>query len=190
VQAVVIWQHGTYKTPSDGTITTDPTIFSGDGRVQVQDACASQSSIISYYDQPGLYKNYAISQWRGQTMLQVRRPRPLRFTRLTIGSMKARGVRWEPHASHVPDLDHSLDVHAPNEQSQVSSPPLVLVPPLTTPQQLFLDNFLTPVLYVPPAAAYTGRLIPFDDFARYPPFTRVWVSTDRTSCNDLAMVSP
>jgi hypothetical protein len=32
----VIWQHGTYKVNSNGTITTDSTMFAGDGRVQVQ----------------------------------------------------------------------------------------------------------------------------------------------------------
>lgn len=83
VQAVVIWQHGTYATPKDGSITTDSSLFAGDGRVQVQDACASQSSVISYYNQPGLYKSYAISQWRGKTMLQVSRA-PFSSTLLLI----------------------------------------------------------------------------------------------------------
>lgn len=46
-------------------------MFPGDGRIQVQDACAATSSIITYYNQPGLYASYSTSPWRGKTMLQL-----------------------------------------------------------------------------------------------------------------------
>lgn len=36
IEAVVLWQHGTYEVNSDGSITTDPTPFKGDGRIQVR----------------------------------------------------------------------------------------------------------------------------------------------------------
>lgn len=72
VQAVVIWQHGTYEILADGSITTDPSEFEADGRIQVQDACAATTSVISYYSQPGEYQSWIISVWRGKEMLQVR----------------------------------------------------------------------------------------------------------------------
>ncbi|BGP38562.1 Reversal of tor2 lethality [Rhodotorula kratochvilovae] len=71
IEAVVIWQHGTYQVHSNGSITTDPTPFQGDGRIQVQNACAAVSSNIYYYNNPGLYKTWAVSQWRGKTMLRL-----------------------------------------------------------------------------------------------------------------------
>lgn len=35
IQAVVLWQHGTYSQETDGSITTDPGEFAADGRIQV-----------------------------------------------------------------------------------------------------------------------------------------------------------
>lgn len=57
---------------SDGSITTNPSHFEADGRIQVQDACAATTSVITYYSQPGIYKAWDISAWRGKEMLQVR----------------------------------------------------------------------------------------------------------------------
>ena len=44
--------------------------------VQVQNACAAQTSVISYYDQKNLFKSWSIGPWRGKSMLQVRREGP------------------------------------------------------------------------------------------------------------------
>ncbi|TNY21420.1 chaperone for protein-folding within the ER, fungal-domain-containing protein [Rhodotorula diobovata] len=71
IEAVVLWQHGTYEVNSDGSITTDPTPFKGDGRIQIQNACASVSSRLDYYNQPGVYKAWSVSDWRGLTMLRL-----------------------------------------------------------------------------------------------------------------------
>ncbi|GAA6037977.1 hypothetical protein JCM8097_009519 [Rhodosporidiobolus ruineniae] len=71
IEAVVIWQHGTYKVLNNGSITTDPTVFKGDGRIQVQNACGATSSNIYYYSNPGLYKTWAVSEWRNKTMLRL-----------------------------------------------------------------------------------------------------------------------
>lgn len=71
IQAVVIWQHGTYQVNSNGSLTTSSDVFAGDGRIQVQDACASVSSVITYYNQPGLYSSYVTGPWRGKNMLQL-----------------------------------------------------------------------------------------------------------------------
>ena len=72
VEAVLLWQHGTYEVLSNGSITTNPTIFEGDGRIQTQNACAAISSNIYYYNQPALYKTWAVAPWRGKQMLRVR----------------------------------------------------------------------------------------------------------------------
>ncbi|ORY79332.1 chaperone for protein-folding within the ER, fungal-domain-containing protein [Leucosporidium creatinivorum] len=71
IQANIIWQHGTYKVNANGTITTDSTMFAGDGRVQVQNACAAQSSAIYYYQENNLFATWAVSTWRGKTMLRL-----------------------------------------------------------------------------------------------------------------------
>lgn len=84
VQAIVIWQHGTYTIQPNGSITTDSSMFPSDGRIQVQNACAAQSNIISYYNQAGLYAGWSIINWLGRTMLQVRH-RPS-FAPLVAGS--------------------------------------------------------------------------------------------------------
>lgn len=69
IEAVMIWQHGTYEITSAGTITTVP--FGADGRIQVQNACAAQSSVISYYSQDNLFASWKITVWRSQYMLQL-----------------------------------------------------------------------------------------------------------------------
>ncbi|GAA5829420.1 hypothetical protein JCM11251_005042 [Rhodosporidiobolus azoricus] len=71
VSAVVFWQHGTYEVHANGSITTDPTPFNGDGRIQTQNACKATSSNIYYYNEPGVYKTWAVSPWRGKTMLRL-----------------------------------------------------------------------------------------------------------------------
>lgn len=68
----MLWQHGTYEVLTNGSITTNPTVFNGDGRIQVQNACSAVSSNIYYYNEPGLYKTWAVAPWRGKTMLRVR----------------------------------------------------------------------------------------------------------------------
>ncbi|KAL8286435.1 hypothetical protein RQP46_004452 [Phenoliferia psychrophenolica] len=70
IEAVVLWQHGTYVV-SGQEINTTP--FSADGRIQVQNACAAQTSVISYYDQKNLFKSWSIGPWRSKTMLQLGR---------------------------------------------------------------------------------------------------------------------
>jgi hypothetical protein len=72
VEAVLLWQHGTYEVLSNGSITTNPTVFEGDGRIQTQNACSAISSNIYYYNQPALYKTWAVAPWRGKQMLRVR----------------------------------------------------------------------------------------------------------------------
>lgn len=67
----MIWQHGSYKLQSNGSITTDPDTFEGDGRIQVQDACAPTSNAIYYYSQRGLYLGWDISVWRDKYMLRL-----------------------------------------------------------------------------------------------------------------------
>lgn len=71
VEAIVLWQHGTYEVLTNGSITTNPTVFNGDGRIQTQDACSAVSSNIYYYNEPGLYQTWAVAPWRGKTMLRV-----------------------------------------------------------------------------------------------------------------------
>lgn len=68
----MLWQHGTYEVLSNGSITTNPTVFEGDGRIQTQNACSAISSNIFYYNQPGMYKTWAVAPWRGKQMLRVR----------------------------------------------------------------------------------------------------------------------
>ncbi|GAA5951425.1 hypothetical protein JCM8115_005146 [Rhodotorula mucilaginosa] len=71
VEAVLLWQHGTYEVLSNGSITTNPTVFEGDGRIQTQNACSAISSNIYYYNQPALYKTWAVAPWRGKQMLRL-----------------------------------------------------------------------------------------------------------------------
>ncbi|GAA5875491.1 hypothetical protein JCM8547_001681 [Rhodosporidiobolus lusitaniae] len=71
IEAVIIWEHGTYQVLSNGSITTDPSAFASDNRIQVQNACSASSSSIYYYNEAGLYKTWATSEWRGKTMLRL-----------------------------------------------------------------------------------------------------------------------
>ncbi|WVQ67133.1 uncharacterized protein L199_005328 [Kwoniella botswanensis] len=58
IQAVLIWQHGTYSLEDDGSIILHP--FSADGRVQVQDPCAATTNIITYYDETTTFTDWGI----------------------------------------------------------------------------------------------------------------------------------
>ncbi|KAK6909559.1 hypothetical protein L486_00789 [Kwoniella mangroviensis CBS 10435] len=58
IQAVLIWQHGTYTLEDDGSIVLHP--FGSDGRVQVQDPCAATTNIITYYDEVTTFKDWGI----------------------------------------------------------------------------------------------------------------------------------
>ncbi|KAG0149171.1 hypothetical protein CROQUDRAFT_721253 [Cronartium quercuum f. sp. fusiforme G11] len=58
VKAIVFWQHGRYTFESNGSLTMQP--IKADGRIQVQDPCAAQTSMITYYYQPGLYQSWQI----------------------------------------------------------------------------------------------------------------------------------
>lgn len=71
VNAVMTWQHGQFALNSNGSISLDPTVFAGDGRVSVAYACQGTTSVLTYLDQPILYQGYSVGPWRGQTMLQV-----------------------------------------------------------------------------------------------------------------------
>lgn len=59
VQAVVIWQHGNYTINANNSITLTP--IEGDGRIQVQDPCASETNVITYYNQPTIMQGYSIT---------------------------------------------------------------------------------------------------------------------------------
>ncbi|WRT70362.1 uncharacterized protein IL334_007360 [Kwoniella shivajii] len=58
IQAVLIWQHGTYTLEDDGSIVLNP--FGPDGRVQVQDPCAATTNIITYYDETTTFSDWGI----------------------------------------------------------------------------------------------------------------------------------
>ncbi|SGY81172.1 BQ5605_C009g05478 [Microbotryum silenes-dioicae] len=60
-KAVAIWQHGRYYFHDNGSVTMDPSIFSADGRVLVQDPCAAQTEILTYYNQPELFNGWTIT---------------------------------------------------------------------------------------------------------------------------------
>ncbi|SCZ98075.1 BZ3500_MvSof-1268-A1-R1_Chr3-3g06557 [Microbotryum saponariae] len=60
-KAVAIWQHGRYYFHDNGSVTMDPSIFSADGRVLVQDPCAAQTEILTYYNQPELFNGWNIT---------------------------------------------------------------------------------------------------------------------------------
>lgn len=49
ITAYILWQHGTYSLNNNGSITLYP--FGSDGRIQVQDPCAAQTNVITYYNQ-------------------------------------------------------------------------------------------------------------------------------------------
>ncbi|KAL7009885.1 Reversal of tor2 lethality [Cystobasidiomycetes sp. EMM_F5] len=58
VQAVIIWQHGSYIINSNNSITLNP--IESDGRIQVQDPCAAESNVITYYSQQTLFSGWSI----------------------------------------------------------------------------------------------------------------------------------
>ncbi|GAA5917509.1 hypothetical protein JCM6882_005497 [Rhodosporidiobolus microsporus] len=60
-QAVVIWQHGKYAFHPNGSLTLDPSAFSSDGRIQVQDPCAATTSVLTYYSQWEIYNGWEIT---------------------------------------------------------------------------------------------------------------------------------
>jgi hypothetical protein len=46
IEAVIIWQHGTYTVNDNGTISTSSDVFAADGRIQTQNACSAVTSSI------------------------------------------------------------------------------------------------------------------------------------------------
>lgn len=59
VKAIVIWQHGNYTIQPNNSITFSP--IESDGRIQVQDPCASETNVITYYYEPTLWSGWAIT---------------------------------------------------------------------------------------------------------------------------------
>ncbi|KAM0746321.1 hypothetical protein T439DRAFT_136393 [Meredithblackwellia eburnea MCA 4105] len=59
--AAVLWQHGRYYFHNNGSITMDPSMFAADGRVQVQNPCAAQTQILTYYNQFELFSHWTIT---------------------------------------------------------------------------------------------------------------------------------
>ncbi|KAI8457717.1 chaperone for protein-folding within the ER, fungal-domain-containing protein [Phakopsora pachyrhizi] len=58
VKAIVFWQHGRYTFEPNGSLTMQP--IQADGRMQIQDPCAAETSVINYYYQPGLFQSWQI----------------------------------------------------------------------------------------------------------------------------------
>lgn len=58
IKAVVLWQHGRYNFEPNGSLTMQP--IAADGRIQIQDPCAAQTSVITYYYQPAMYQSWQI----------------------------------------------------------------------------------------------------------------------------------
>lgn len=54
----MLWQHGNYTFESNGSITTQP--IKDDGRIQVQDPCADETTVMTYYYEPGMFRNWLI----------------------------------------------------------------------------------------------------------------------------------
>lgn len=84
--------------------------------VQVQNACAAQTSVISYYDQKNLFKSWSIGPWRSKTMLQVSPGvcAGLWWRGLTSFADAARTVRRRAPAPHVPGQHRPEPVHVPH----------------------------------------------------------------------------
>lgn len=59
IQAVIWWQHGTYRLNNNGSISLYP--FPSDGRIQVQNPCAAVTNTITYYDQWTHYADWGIT---------------------------------------------------------------------------------------------------------------------------------
>lgn len=58
IQAIIWWQHGTYRLNNNGSISLYP--FPSDGRIQVQNPCAAVTNVITYYDQWTHYADWGI----------------------------------------------------------------------------------------------------------------------------------
>lgn len=58
IQAVISWQHGTYRLNNNGSISVYP--FGSDGRIQVQNPCAAVTNVITYYDQWTQFADWGI----------------------------------------------------------------------------------------------------------------------------------
>jgi len=69
IQAYMIFQHGTYTFQPNGSITTEP--IAADGRIQVQDPCAYTTTVMTYYNEPGLYRNWAITNDYNHNQLKL-----------------------------------------------------------------------------------------------------------------------
>ena len=59
-EAVVLWQHGRYTLHTNGSMTLDPSVFSADGRIQIQNSCVSPDNVLTYYAQWELFKWWQI----------------------------------------------------------------------------------------------------------------------------------
>ena len=58
IQGVVVWQHGTWESLSNGSIVGNP--FAPDGRIQVQNPCARQSNVITQFNTTLLFSSWRI----------------------------------------------------------------------------------------------------------------------------------
>lgn len=70
--AVMIYQHGTYETPSNGSLELNP--FEVDGRQLLSQPCVDNGvSTYSRYNQSELFRNYELSidQYHGRYKLQL-----------------------------------------------------------------------------------------------------------------------
>lgn len=59
IQAIIWWQHGTYRLNNNGSISLYP--FGSDGRIQVQNPCAAVTNVITYYDQWTQFADWGIT---------------------------------------------------------------------------------------------------------------------------------
>ncbi|CAD6581801.1 MAG: Reversal of tor2 lethality [Cyphobasidiales sp. Tagirdzhanova-0007] len=59
VQAVIIWQHGNYSINANNSISLNP--IAPDGRIQIQDPCAADTNVITYYDHSEFYSGWSIT---------------------------------------------------------------------------------------------------------------------------------
>lgn len=84
VQAIVIWQHGNYTIHPNNSITLEP--IESDGRIQIQDPCAAETNVITYYYEPALYQGWAITNDlnHNRYMLQLNRFDGSLFPRLYL----------------------------------------------------------------------------------------------------------
>jgi hypothetical protein len=59
ITARISWQHGTYGLNDNGSMTLYP--FPTDGRIQVQDPCASVTNVITEYNQQVMFADWGIT---------------------------------------------------------------------------------------------------------------------------------